>query len=309
MPMTPLAVLGLPLHILVGALLIAGSFPVLLWSVGGRRAERPVARLGGGAVDLRASSLQRGTSDRLVAPALQAVGDRLRRFTPTGLLGNLEHKLVLAGRPPSGVERLLGWKLLGGLAGLAFGLYLVPFTGGLVATLAPMLLPVVGFMYPDVRLSSQAERRQEALQLAMPQALDQVTISVEAGLGFDGALMRYADKASGPLSEEFLRSIQDIRLGSTRREAFAMLLERTDSPDLRQFVLAITQGERHGLPMAQILRSQAAELRRKRRQRAEQKAATIPVKVIFPMVVCILPVLFIVILGPAAFQIMDNLGG
>jgi tight adherence protein C len=132
---------------------------------------------------------------------------------------------------------------------------------------------------------------------------------VEAGLGFDAALLRYADSAKGPLSDELSRSIQDIRLGATRRESFDMLLARTNSQDLRQFVQAITQGERHGLPMARILRSQAAELRMKRRQRAEQKAATIPVKVIFPMIGCILPCLFIVILGPAAFRIMDNLGG
>ena len=306
--MTEITFLGLPLSTFGGAALLAGAFPVLLWAMSGGRAEKPAVRLSGGTVDLRARALQKGASDRLVAPAVQAVGHRLRRFTPTGLIGNLERRLLLAGRPANHVERLLAWKVFGGLMGLAFGLYLNPSLGGMLGTLAIIGSPIGGFVYPDIRLSSLADRRQQELQLALPQALDQITISVEAGLGFDAALLRYSGSASGPLADELSRSIQDIRLGATRREAFDMLLERTDSPDLRQFVLAITQGERHGLPMAHILRSQASELRTKRRQRAEQGAATIPVKVIFPMILCILPCLFIVILGPAAFSIMDNLG-
>lgn len=301
-------VLGLPLATLVGAALLATSFPVLLWSMSGRKPDKPAVRLTGTTVDLRARALQRGASDRLIAPALGAMGHRLRRFTPTGLIASLERRLLLAGRPAGHVERLLAWKVFGGLSGLAFGLYLAPSFGGLIAIAATLAPPVGGFVYPDIRLSSIAEKRQQELQLALPQALDQITISVEAGLGFDAALLRYSDSASGPLADELSRSIQDIRLGATRRESFEMLLHRTDSPDLRQFVLAITQGERHGLPMAHILRSQAAELRLKRRQRAEQRAATIPVKVIFPMILCILPCLFIVILGPAGFRIMDNLG-
>ncbi len=306
--MTDLLVLGLPISTVAGAALIASAFPVLLWAMSGRQAATTGRPTAGSGVDLRVRALQRGASDRLVAPAVVAVGERLRRFTPSGIIRALERRLVLAGRPANHVERLLAAKVFTGFIGLAFALYLAPTFGGPIALLLYLGAPAGGYLYPDLRLSSIADRRQHQLQLALPQALDQITISVEAGLGFDAALLRYASSATGPLADELSRTIQDVRLGAARREAFDMLLDRTNSPDLRQFVLAMTQGERHGLPMAQILRSQAAELRTRRRQRAEQRAATIPVKVIFPMILCILPCLFIVILGPAAFRIIDNIG-
>lgn len=302
--------LGLPLATLLGAGLLATSFPVFLWAMSGQRGPKPAARLSdSGGVDMRLRALERGASERLVGPAVTAVGRRMRRFTPSGLIAGLEKKLQLAGRPAAHVERLLAVKVFMGLVGLAVGFYIAPTVGSPFGTLVMIGAPIAGYVYPDTRLSTVAKQRQETIQLALPSALDQITISVEAGLGFDAALLRYAASASGPLADELSRSIQDIRLGATRRESFDMLLDRTDSQDLRQFVLALTQGERHGLPMAQILRAQAAELRTKRRQRAEQKAAAIPVKVIFPMILCILPCLFIVILGPAGFRIMDNLGG
>jgi tight adherence protein C len=301
--------LGLPVATMAGALLLAGSFPALLWAMSGRQKEKPSQQFTPSSSDLRVRSLQRGASDRLVGPAVAAMGQRLRRFTPTGLIGSLESRLLLAGRPSSHVERLLAAKVFAGMLALALGLYLAPNFGQPFSLLIMVGMPVGAYVYPDIRLSSIADRRQDTLQLALPQALDQITISVEAGLGFDAALLRYSQSAKGPLADELSRTIQDVRLGATRREAFDLLLIRTNSPDLRQFVLAMTQGERHGLPMAQILRSQARELRTKRRQRAEQRAATIPVKVIFPMILCILPVLFIVILGPAAFRIAENIGG
>jgi tight adherence protein C len=131
-----------------------------------------------------------------------------------------------------------------------------------------------------------------------------MTIAVEAGLGFDSAMARAGKNGNGPLAEELVRTLQDIQVGQSRRAAYESLAERTAVPDLRKFVRAIVQADKYGIAIADVLRTQAFEMRMKRRQRAEEKAMQIPVKVIFPLMLCILPVLFIVLLGPAAIGIV-----
>nr|WP_269449842.1 type II secretion system F family protein [Auraticoccus cholistanensis] len=135
-----------------------------------------------------------------------------------------------------------------------------------------------------------------------------MTIAVEAGLGFESAMARAGRNGRGPLAEELVRTLQDVQMGLSRREAYAALAARTDTPDLRRFIRAVVQADAYGISIADVLRTQAAEMRLKRRQRAEEKAMQIPVKVIFPLMLCILPVLFIVLLGPAAMDIVDALG-
>jgi tight adherence protein C len=167
-----------------------------------------------------------------------------------------------------------------------------------------VVLGTLGYFTPDVLLYGRAAERMDAIRLALPDTLDQLTISVEAGLGFDAALQRVANSGSGPLAEELHRTVNEITVGIPRAQAFRHLLDRTDVPELRAFVVALQQAEQYGLPTARVLRVQSAELRVKRRQRAEERAMKMPVKIVFPLVVCIFPALFIVLLGPALIRII-----
>jgi tight adherence protein C len=187
-------------------------------------------------------------------------------------------------------------------------LYLLggPSTGRLLLVLA---VTGVLFFVPELLLHSRAQERQEQLGRELADTLDQTTIAVEAGLGFDGAVARVARSGTGPLAEELLRTLQDIQVGVSRRDAFRVLAERNTAPDLQRFVSALLQADAYWISIGSVLRTQAREMRIKRRQRSEAKAMEIPVKVIFPLVLCILPVLFIVLLGPAALGIIRGFGG
>lgn len=297
--------------VLGGAALIATAIPLLWWAVTGPNRDAAVSHLKSTtSVDLHELLLTRSAEERVVGPMAQTIARRMRRLTPAGLMKALERKVALAGLPAGWpVERVLTAKLLLGV--VSIGLAGLVITGGLTLKnigLAALTL-YVGYQFPDMLLSRKADARQEDIRRTLADAIDQVTISVEAGLGFDAALSRYADTGSGALTEELSRFLQDVQLGAGRRQAFDALLERTDVTDLRRFVLALRQADEHGIPLAHVLRSQSKELRQRRRERAETKAAAIPVKVIFPMILCILPTLFIVILGPAVFRISDTFGG
>jgi tight adherence protein C len=163
---------------------------------------------------------------------------------------------------------------------------------------------VTSYFLPELLLHSRGQERSSKITLELPDTLDQMTIAVEAGLGFDSAMARAGSNGKGPLAEEMVRTLQDIQVGQSRRQAYDSLGTRTDVPDLRKFVRAIVQADKYGIAVADVLRTQAAEMRMKRRQRAEQKAMQIPVKVIFPLMLCILPVLFIVLLGPSVLDIV-----
>lgn len=154
-------------------------------------------------------------------------------------------------------------------------------------------------------MSSRSQERNDEIQLELADTLDQMTIAVEAGLGFDAAMARAGRNGTGPLAQELIRTLQEIQVGQLRRTAYESLALRTDVPDLRRFVRAIIQADAYGISVADVLRTQAAEMRLKRRQRAEEKAQQVPVKVIFPLLTCILPVLFIVLLGPTAINMME----
>ena len=166
---------------------------------------------------------------------------------------------------------------------------------------------MAGYLLPDLLLSNAATNRQKRIRLELPDTLDQMTIGVEAGLGFEAAMARAGRSGDGPLAEELVRTLQEVQAGMSRADAMRGLAERNDVAELRQFVLAVRQAETYGIPIAQVLRAQAAELRVKRRQRAEEQAMKLPVKVIFPLVLCILPAIFVVVLGPAAIRVADNI--
>jgi tight adherence protein C len=237
------------------------------------------------------------------------IGAVARRLTPPSGVRRLEKLWSRAGRPEGWpVERLVVAKLV--LPLVAALLTLLFATSGTGALLVVTGLVVTGVCYflPELLLYSRAQERSQKITLELADTLDQMTIAVEAGLGFDAAMAKAGQNGRGPLAEELVRTLQDIQLGQSRRQAYEALAGRTDVVDLRRFVRSIIQADKYGVAVAEVLRTQAAEMRLKRRQRAEEKAMQIPVKVIFPLMLCILPVLFIVLLGPAAIDVMRTMG-
>lgn len=233
------------------------------------------------------------------------LGSLARRALPSGAVERLERLLAKAGRPPAWpLDRLLAAKLVLPVVSGGLGLLYVRSSEGAVPLLITLATVVVTFFLPELLLHSRAQERSKQIGLELADTLDQMTIAVEAGLGFDQAMQRAGRNGKGPLAEELVRTLQDISVGRTRKAAYTDLAERTGAPDLRRFIRAVIQADTYGVAVADTLRTQAAEMRMKRRQRAEEKAMQIPVKVIFPLMLFILPVLFIVLLGPAAMDMM-----
>jgi tight adherence protein C len=299
-----------PLYVVLAALAIGLSLPLLVFSlVGDRLSEGRVSRnLREGLTvrtDLRKLVLSQSTSERLVQPALKAVYRRARRISPVGIVAQLERRLVLAGVTLSVDVILIAKLALGGLLGLLGVVEAVRSpslkTLGLAAAAA-----LIGYLLPDAVLSRKARSRQLSIRNQLPDLLDQITICVEAGLGFDAALARTTREGRTPLEQEVTRMHQELRIGVPRREALENLLARTDVAELRQFAHALVQAESYGVPVTQMLRAQSLEQREKRRQAAEERAMKLPVKISFPLVFCILPTLFIVILGPAVIKLLDT---
>ncbi|TJY71522.1 type II secretion system F family protein [Arthrobacter sp. CAU 1506] len=229
-----------------------------------------------------------------------------RRLTPGSYEARLDKLLATAGRPLSlPLEKMIVGKPLLALAGFGFGVFVFsknPSAGMAFFTLG---LTVLGYFGPDLMIYNSGIKRQQAIELELPNTLDQMLIAVEAGLGFEAAMARTAENGKGPLAEEFMRTLQDIQVGRSRGEAYQAMAERSTVQDLKSFVRAVVQADKYGIGLATVLRTQANQMRVKRRQRAEEKAMKIPVKVIFPLILFIFPVLFIVIMGPAAIRLMD----
>ncbi len=242
-------------------------------------------------------------TDRVVLPTLDRFADLGRRLSPGGARDRLVRLLDLAGNPtlwPS--ERLLAVKSLGMLGALVVGL-LLGLDGDLLrTTLLTLPAAALAFWLPDILVHNSAQKRQTKIQKTLPDALDLLTITVEAGMGFDAALNHVARNTEGPLTGEFIRVLQEMQMKS-RADALRALGERTTVPELRTFVSSLVQADKLGVPVGRVLREQSKEMRLKRRQRAEEQAMKVPVKILFPMVVCILPVLFVVVLAPAFMQI------
>lgn len=227
------------------------------------------------------------------------------RLTPPRMVRTLDRLLTKAGRPPSWpLERLMAVKVILGLTGVALGAMFVMSRPMTLTYVLAVVLPLLGYFLPELLLQSQGQKRSEQITLELADTLDQMTIAVEAGLGFESAMAQVARNGRGPLAEELVRTLQDMQVGQSRRIAYEALGTRTDVRDLRRFVSAVIQADAYGVAIADVLRTQAGEMRLKRRQRAEEKAMQIPVKVIFPLMLCILPVLFIILLGPAMMDIL-----
>jgi tight adherence protein C len=256
---------------------------------------------------IREDQLAKPLSQRTVGPVIIGMGNFLKRFTPVGYLEKKQRKLMLAGYPGNlDAPAFIVIKLLTTAVGLVGGWLLVDYGADTMQRVALFGLPVVlGFFGPDAWLQRKVDERRQAMLRALPDILDLLVISVEAGLGFDSSLARVVSTVPGPLSEEFFRMLQETRVGVSRRDAMRHLMDRTDLDELRSFLLAMIQAEAFGVTIARVLRVQADEMRVKRRQRAQEKAFAAPVKLVFPLVFCIFPALFIVLLGPAALQIAD----
>jgi len=304
-----------PLPIVFAAVAVTLSAALLWWSFAGSR--QAVSRAGTnlmqglkGPTDLRAIMLTTSAGDRALLPLVQGIANLVRRVLPAGQLAALDTKIALAGRPAEWpLERVLAAKVMLGVAGLVIGGLSVSSNPGLRSVGFAAAAAGLGLFGPDMVLARRSRERQGRIQRALPDTLDQITICVEAGLGFEAAMAKSGSNGDGPLAEELVRTLQEMQLGATRGQALRALLDRTDAPDLRRFVLALVQAESYGLPIADVLRTQAAELRVKRRQRAEEHAMKIPVKVIFPLVLCILPTLMIAVLGPAGIRMSRFFSG
>ncbi len=265
--------------------------------------------------NLEQLELQAPLFERTIRPLMGRLSGYVARVTTTSFNSATEKRLALAGNPGElRTSDWLGIKAIGALIGAVIFvlLFIVP---GVLAVPFPvnlLMIPVgimFGYTVPEFWLGGRVKARQKAILLQIPDALDLLTISVRAGLGFDGALGKVIEKMRGPLIEEFRRALAEIRVGKPRRDALRDIVARTDVQALSSFIGAIIQAEQLGVSISKVLQVQSEQLRIERRQRAEAQAARAPIKMLFPLVGCIFPSLFIVILGPAIILIMINLNG
>lgn len=232
------------------------------------------------------------------------------RLTPAGYVQKLDHLLSLAGRPANlPLGRVLAAKPALGVVGGLLGLYLSSIGTTPIIKLLGLFVLFLAYFIPDLLLYSKGMERQKAMQLELANTLDQMLISVEAGLGFEGAMARAGENGKGPLAEELVRTLQDMQVGRSRRESYLALAARTNIAELRSFVQAVVQADTYGIAISRVLRVQAKVMRVKRRQRAEEKAMKLPVMILFPLLFFIFPVLFIAILGPAVINIIETFSG
>jgi tight adherence protein C len=258
------------------------------------------------------NDLDRPFKERVVKPGLARLIKTGRLLTPGSQLLRIRRRLEEAGSPDNwDVDRVLAYKVLGVGAGAAVG-----FVGPLALGAQPIqaaticaAAAVLGYFTPNMVVYQLAYNRAERLRRELPDALDLLTITVEAGLAFDAALAQVARNTTGPLASEFFRVLQEMQIGLGRAEALKALGERTNVAELRQFVTAMVQADAFGIPIAHVLRVQAKEMRVRRTQLAEERAQKVPVKILFPLIFGILPALIIVVLGPAAIDIFHNFTG
>ena len=245
-----------------------------------------------------------------IPPLYERFASVARRLTPADYTRRLQRRLDIAGNPADWLpERVLAFKGIGLTAGILVGLYMGLQYGPLATVFAPVAGAAAGFYLPDIWIRNLGERRQVDMRTDLPDAIDMLTVCVEAGLGFDAALGRVAQTMDGPAAFEFARVIQEMQFGSSRVDALRAAADRTDIPELRTFISSIVQSTELGISIGDVLRAQSGQMRVVRRQRAEEQAQKLPVKILLPLIFCILPALFVVVLGPAILNIMDLFRG
>jgi tight adherence protein C len=225
--------------------------------------------------------------------------DAAKYITTTGMLSRIERNLLLAGHPAGwSMRNIILAKILIPIPMLMLVTKVFFINPTLIKTVIGLVAVIVSYFVPDLLLRSRAQERQEEMQRTLPDLLDKIVITIEAGLGFESALSKSAESTTGPLSDELMRTVQDIRLGMSRRAAYESLQARTTSEDIHAFIRGIIQAEVHGSSISGMVRIQSQEMRMKRKLRAEAKAGQVSVKLLGPLMACIFPVLFIVVLAP-----------
>jgi tight adherence protein C len=259
-------------------------------------------------IDVRQRELEVPLVQRVFRPVARSLAAVGRSFMPAGYMEGVRRKLIIAGKPSS--DDLDRFRIVRVLTAAAVPFVLV------FAVLLPapprtkvllfVLLAVALILGPEAVLNRQMEERRQAMRVRLPDVIDMLTISVEAGLGFDQALARTVAAVPGPLTDEFARMLGELRAGAGRADAMRAMDARTDVPELRSFLLALIQADTFGVSIGRILRGQSEEMRIKRRQQAQEEAQKAPVKLLFPMVLCIFPGIFVVLLGPSALNLIHS---
>jgi tight adherence protein C len=256
--------------------------------------------------------LDKSFQERVLAPARAASLRLGRRFIGADAGERYRVKLDHAGNPAGWtVDRVIASKVMGLIGGGVIGLVLAFLLTGSVLWFVIVFAGVTlaGYMAPNMYLYQKAHDRSQRLQRDLPDAIDLMTISVESGLGFDAAIQQVAKNTEGPLADEFSRMLGEMQIGASRSESLRALAERVNVADIKTFVSAMVQADAFGIPIAQVLRVQSSEIRTKRRQRAEEKAQQVPVKITIPLIFCILPCLFLAVMGPAAINMYHQFTG
>ena len=306
MPILPIAV----------AIVAAAAVLLIIYGLVGTAPVDPVqarlTQLGSmQAKNLEELELQQPFFDRTIKPLTARLSGSVARITSSNFSERTDKRLALAGNP--GDMRTADWlgiKAMGAVTGsgilfLLFGVLSGNILNGIVFAVLGL---GIGYIFPEFWLSGRIKKRQKLVLIQIPDALDLLTISVRAGLGFDAALGKVVEKMKGPLVDEFRRALAEVRVGKVRRDALRDIVARTEVQPLTNFIGAIIQAEQLGVSISKVLQIQSEQLRIERRQRAEEMAAKAPIKMLFPLVGCIFPALFIVILGPAIILIVGNLG-
>ncbi|HSL43926.1 MAG TPA: type II secretion system F family protein [Anaerolineales bacterium] len=306
--------------IIFGAVVLIGAIAVIIISLRrnaqGEEDDPLQARLAefiqrGDVTSLEEIELSQPFSERVLVPLINRIGEFSARFTPQKAIQDTARKMELAGNPwPIDAATFLAIRFI--LAVLLGGLAVVAFAGSPAWSTSDKIMFIGGaafggFYLPHIMLTTRITRRQKEIRNAMPDALDLLTICVEAGLGFDAAMSKVSEKWETELSLAFARVIREIQLGKVRREALKDMSDRLGIPELTSFVAAIIQSEQLGVSLAKVLRIQSDQMRLKRRQRAEEEAHKAPIKMIIPLALLVFPSIMIIILTPAVIQIMGSL--
>ncbi|GAA0972021.1 hypothetical protein ENKNEFLB_01518 [Nocardioides aquaticus] len=304
------------LLLLLGCLLVVGALVLVAAALGGPRplvgVDRSVAYLE--ALNAAPEEIRGDTdppfAERVLVPLRRRALATGRRLSGADSATRIRRKLDLAGNPREwSVDAVVSGKVMGAIVlfVVAVAVTLVLGTSWPVTLLVVAGGTVAGFFVPEIFLYQRAYDRAQRMQRELPDAVDLLRISVESGLGFDAAVQQVARNLEGPLSEEFARVLKEMQLGQGRATALRGLGDRTDVEDIKGFVSAMVQADSFGIPVAQVLEVQSTEMRVKRRQRAEEKAQQVPVKITVPLIFFVLPTLFVAVMGPAALSMMDNL--
>ncbi|MPZ69531.1 MAG: type II secretion system F family protein [Actinobacteria bacterium] len=290
---------------LIAALLVGGGLGAFAYGLARTRAE--VATTTPSAIEVDDGTVHRpGAVYRVLEPLLAASARVMGKVSPTGRVELIRNRIVYAGfEGKVSSERIFSYKAVAAVLGFLLG-WAAPF-GSFPPVLWGSFIAVLASFVPDLWLDSRARERQAKVALDLPEALDLLSITVEAGLGLEQAMEIVTENLDGPLGAEFTRVLREIELGVSRRDALVNLRDRTDVPELSGFVIALIQADQMGSPVADVLRVQAAQVRLKRRQRAREKAAQAPVKILFPVILFIFPAIFVVTVGPGVIEILENI--